>query len=54
MAMYQETLGQTTPMDSLVLHHSRIEEIIKWTQEHLDAYLQSAADIIVEQRDESG
>jgi hypothetical protein len=53
MAVYQETIGQVTPMDSLVMHHSMIEEIIKWTQEHLDAYLQTA-DIIVEQRDEAG
>jgi hypothetical protein len=34
-------------------HHSRVETIIKWNQEHLDAYLQSA-DIIIEQRDEPG
>jgi hypothetical protein len=31
----------------------RIEEILKWTKEHLDAYLASA-DVIIEQRDEPG
>ena len=52
-AVYQDTIGTVSPTDSLVLHHSRVEEILKWTQEHLDAYLQSA-DIIIEQRDEPG
>jgi cytochrome c2 len=41
-------------MDSVVLHHARIEEILKWTKEHLDAYLASPADVIIEQRDEPG
>jgi hypothetical protein len=36
-----------------VLHHARIEEILKWTKEHLDAYLASA-DVIIDQRDEPG
>jgi hypothetical protein len=34
--------------------HSRIEEILIWTKEHLDAYLASADDVIIEQRDEPG
>jgi hypothetical protein len=40
-------------MVSVVLHHqhSRIEEILNWTKEHLDAYLASA-DVIIDQRDE--
>jgi hypothetical protein len=29
-----------------VLHHARIEEILKWMKEHLDAYLASA-DVII-------
>jgi hypothetical protein len=50
--MYQETIGKVSPTDSHALHSSRVDEILKWTQEHLDAYLESA-DIIIEQRDES-
>jgi hypothetical protein len=49
--VYHHTIGKISPTDSIVLHHTKIEEIIKWNQEHLDAYLQSA-DIIIEQRDE--
>lgn len=51
--IYENTIGKVSPTDSVVLHHSPIDEIIKWSQEHLDAYLQSA-DIIIEQRDEPG
>jgi hypothetical protein len=40
-------------MDSIVLHHAPIEEILKWTKEHLDAYLASA-DAIIDQCDEPG
>jgi hypothetical protein len=53
VAVYQATLGNVCQTDSAVLHHSRIEEILKWTQEHLDAYLASA-DAIIDQRDEPG
>jgi hypothetical protein len=49
----QPLLGNVCQTDSVVLHHSRIEEILNWTKEHLDAYLASAADLIViEQRNE--
>ena len=50
---YQSTIGKVSPTDSVVLHHARIEEILKWTKEHLDAYLASA-DVIIDQRDEPG
>ena len=40
-------------MDSVVLHPARIDEILKWTKEHLDAYLAST-DVIIDQRDETG
>jgi hypothetical protein len=50
--VYQATIGNVSPTDSLVLHTSRVDEILKWTQEHLDAYFESA-DILIEQRDES-
>jgi hypothetical protein len=50
--IYENTIGKVSPTDSIVLHHSPIDEIIKWSQEHLDAYLASA-DIIIVQRDEA-
>jgi hypothetical protein len=50
--IYENTIGKVSPTDSNVLHHSTIDEIIKWSQEHLDAYLASA-DIIIVQRDEA-
>jgi hypothetical protein len=53
LAVYQSTIGKVSQTDSIVLHHARIEEILKWTKEHLDAYLASA-DVIIDQRDESG
>jgi coenzyme F420-reducing hydrogenase alpha subunit len=52
-AVYQSTIGKVSQTDSVVLHHARIEEILKWTKEHLDAYLASA-DVIIDQRDEPG
>jgi hypothetical protein len=48
---YQHTIGKISPTDSIVLHHKKIKEILKWNQEHLDAHPQ-LADIIIEQRDE--
>jgi hypothetical protein len=45
--VYQSTIGNVSPTDSIVLHHSRVEEILTWTQEHLDAYLLLSADIII-------
>jgi hypothetical protein len=51
--VYQSTIGNVSQMDSIVLHHARIEEILKWMKEHLDAYLASA-DVIIDQRDEPG
>jgi hypothetical protein len=52
--VYQSTIGKVSPTDSVVLHHARIEEILKWTKEHLlDAYLASA-DVIIDQCDEPG
>jgi hypothetical protein len=41
-------------MDSIVLHHARIDEILKWIKEHLDAYHLASADVIIDQRDELG
>jgi hypothetical protein len=54
VAVYQATIGNVSQMDSVVLHHARIDEILKWTkEEHLDAYLASA-DVIIDQRDKPG
>jgi hypothetical protein len=51
--VYQATLGNVSPTDTGVLHHACIDDIFKWTKEHLDAYLASAA-VIIDQRDEPG
>jgi hypothetical protein len=51
VAVYQATIGNVSQPDSVVLHHARIDDILKWTKEHLDAYLASA-DVIIDQRDE--
>jgi hypothetical protein len=53
VAVYQATIGNVSQMDSVVLHHARIDEILKWTKDHLDAYLASA-EVIIDQRDEPG
>jgi hypothetical protein len=50
--VYQATLGYVSPTDSVVLHHTRIADILKWTKEHLDAYLAFAT--VIDQRDEPG
>ena len=42
VAVYQSTIGKVSQTDSVVLHDARIEEILKWTKEHLDADLVSA------------
>jgi hypothetical protein len=36
-----------------VLHHARIDEILKWTKEHLDAY-RASADVTFDQRSKPG
>ena len=46
LRLWQCKVSQT---DSVVLHHARIKEILKWTKEHLDAYLASA-NVIIDQR----
>jgi hypothetical protein len=46
--IYENTMGKVSPTDSIVLHHSPIDEIIKWSQEHLDANL-ALDDIIIVQ-----
>jgi hypothetical protein len=52
--VYQATIGKVSPTDSVVvLHHARIDEILKWTKEYLGASLASA-DVIIDQRDEPG
>ena len=52
--LYQAIIGNVSQTESVVLHHARIDEILKWTKEHLlDAYLASA-DVILDQRDKPG
>jgi hypothetical protein len=54
--VYQATIGKVPPpSDSGVLHHARINEILKWMKEHLDAYYLASADVILtSQRDKPG
>jgi hypothetical protein len=51
--VYQATIGKASPMDNVVVLHAHIDEILKWTKEHLDAYL-APVDVIINQRDEPG
>jgi hypothetical protein len=53
VAVYQSTIGKVSQTDSVVLHHARIEDILKWTKEHLNANLASA-DVKIDQHDEPG
>jgi hypothetical protein len=53
VAVCEATIGNVSQTYSVVLHHARIDVILKWTKEHLDAYLASA-DVIIDQRDEPG
>jgi hypothetical protein len=52
-SIYQDTKGIVSPTGSIVLHHHSVATILKWTKEHLDAYLASAA-AIIDLRDEPG
>jgi hypothetical protein len=53
--VYQDTLGNVSPTDSVVLrHHAHIDDILKWTKEHLDTYLTSEAVLIDQECDEPG
>ena len=47
---YQTTIGNISPMDSVVLHQAHIAEILNWMKEHLDAYLASA-EVILDQHE---
>ena len=51
VAVYQATIGKVSPTDSVVLHHARINEILKWTKEHLDL---ASAYVIIDLLDEPG
>ena len=51
--VYQETLGNISPSDSFILHRARIDQILNWTKQHLDAYL-ATAEVVCEQNMEPG
>jgi hypothetical protein len=51
--VYQATIGNVLPSDSLVLHRAKVAEILNWTKQHLDAYL-AMAEVICEQNVEPG
>ena len=40
--VYNETIGYVLPSDSLILHKAKINDILNWTKQHLDAYLATA------------
>ena len=40
--IYNETIGNVLPSDSLILHKAKLTEILNWTKQHLDAYLATA------------
>jgi hypothetical protein len=52
-AVYTDTIGNILPSDSLILHRTRINDILNWTKQHLDAYL-ATAEVICEQNVEPG
>jgi hypothetical protein len=52
-SIYQATIGNILPSDSLILHRAKITEILNWTKQHLDAYL-ATAEVICEQNVEPG
>jgi hypothetical protein len=47
LSVYQTTIGNVSQTDCIVLHHARIDEILKRTKEHLEVFLASA-DVIIE------
>ena len=53
MTVYQDTLGNISPSDSIILHQARITDILNWTKQHLDAYL-ATAEVVCEQNVEPG
>jgi hypothetical protein len=37
--VYWTTIHNVLPLDSLILHHAKVSEILNWTKQHLDASL---------------
>ena len=52
-AVYLDTLGNLSPLDSIILHRAHITDILNWTKQHLDAYL-ATAEAVCEQNVEPG
>jgi hypothetical protein len=40
--IYEASKGKVSKRDSSILHAQLIEEVLKWTKHHLDAYLATA------------
>jgi len=51
--IYEDSKDQVTTRESRILHTLPIEEILKWTKRHLDAYL-ATAEVILEQNVDPG
>jgi hypothetical protein len=51
--VYNDTIGNILPSDSLIIHRAHITDILTWTKQHLDAYL-ATAEVICEWNTEPG
>lgn len=41
-AVYTETIGNVSPLDGHLLHRQRLNTMLTWSKQHLDAYLATA------------
>ena len=51
--VYNASLGQIPAYYARYLHHNPVDDILRWTQAHLDAYLRTA-EVLVPQNVEPG
>jgi hypothetical protein len=51
--IYEETKHYANDAESTMLHSRPLEQILKWTKSHLDAYL-ATAEVILEQNVDPG
>ena len=45
--VYQQTIGTVTCVEAIILHQHKVNEILNWMKQHLDAYL-ATAEVICE------
>jgi hypothetical protein len=51
--IYEASKGNVSKWDSSILHAQPIEEVLKWTKCHLDAYL-ATAEVYLDQNVDPG